>query len=154
MTAKHEGDRLGQGPYWQELVIGRPYRTFRRTIREADFVNFISATGMFEEIFIDATHDGAMGAGAVPSALTYSYIEGMLMQTFVQGTGKAMLELHLKIHAPVRVGDTIWGEVVITGVRETSKGGRAVVDSEIKVFNQNDVMVISYTVKRLIAGRP
>ncbi len=44
--------------------------TCRRTIREADLVNFISVTGMLEEIFIDETHCGAMSAGAVPGALT------------------------------------------------------------------------------------
>jgi 3-hydroxybutyryl-CoA dehydratase len=149
-----ETERLGQGPYWQDTQVGQKFQTFRRTIREADFVNFISATGMLEEIFIDATHDGAMGGGAVPGALTYSYIEGMLMQTLIQGTGKAMLELALKIHAPVRVGDTIWADVEVTGVRPTSKSGRAVVDSDVRVFNQRNELVISYSARRLIAGRP
>lgn len=146
--------RLGQGKYWQELAVGDRYVTFRRTIREADLVNFISATGMLEEIFIDATHSGAMSAGAVPGALTYAYVEGMLMQTLIQGAGLAMLELSMKMHAAVRVGDTIWAEVVVTGVRETSKGGRAVVDSDVNIYNQNDELVISYSVRRLIAGKP
>ncbi len=145
--------RLGQGPYWQDLKVGERFRTFRRTIREADLVNFISVTGMFEEIFIDAEHEGAMGGGAVPSALTMSFIEGMLMQTLIQGTGKALLEFSMKAHAPVRVGDTIWGEVEVTEVRPTSKSGRAVVSSEVKIFNQRNEIVISYLVKRLIAGR-
>ncbi len=148
------GVRLGQGPYWQELKVGGIFHTFRRTIREADLVNFIAATGMLEEIFIDGTHDGPLVSGAVPAALTYAFIEGMLMQTLIQGTGKAMLELNLKIHAPVRVGDTIWAEVEVTGVRATSKGGRAVVDSDVRIFNQRDEMVIAYSARRLIAGRP
>jgi acyl dehydratase len=146
--------RLGQGKYWEELEVGGRHRTFRRTIREADLVNFISATGMLEEIFIDVTHSGAMSAGAVPAALTYSYVEGMLMQTLIQGTGLAMLEMSMQIKGPVRLGDTIWAEVTVTGVRPTSKSGRAVVDANIDVYNQNDELVIAYTARRLIAGRP
>jgi len=150
----YPGARLGQGPYWQELQVGGKFRTFRRSIREADLVAFIGVTGMLEEIFIDATHEGAMVGGAVPAALSYAFIEGMLMQTLIQGTGKAMLELSLKIHGPVRVGDTIWAEVEVTGIRPTSKSGRAVVDSDIRIFNQRDEIVIAYSARRLIAGKP
>jgi acyl dehydratase len=146
--------RLGQGPYWEEISPGQRFQTFRRTIREADLVNFISVTGMFEEIFIDASHGGAMGSGAVPSALTLGLIEGMLMQTLIQGTGKALLEMQMKTHEPVRIGDTIWAEVEVTDVRPTSKSGRAVVASNVTIYNQCGSAVITYAVKRLIAGRP
>ncbi len=40
--------QMGQGPYWQELVVGDRFRTFRRTVTETDLVNFISCTGMLE----------------------------------------------------------------------------------------------------------
>jgi 3-hydroxybutyryl-CoA dehydratase len=145
--------RLGQGKYWDELSVGETFRTFRRTIREADLVNFISVTGMLEEIFIDATPSGAMSAGAVPGALTYSLIEGMQMQTLIQGTGLALLEMSMKMHAAVHVGDTIWAEVNVTGVRPTSKGGRGVVDTDVRIINQKDELVVSYSVRRLIAGQ-
>ena len=90
--------RLGQGFYWQDIAIGNKFQTFRRTITETDLVNFISVTGMLEAIFIDAHYEGAAMAGRpVPAALTYSMIEGMLLQTMIQGTGLAMLELTQKI---------------------------------------------------------
>ena len=147
--------RLGQGFYWQDIAVGDKFQTFRRTITEADLVNFISVTGMLEAIFIDAHYEGAAMAGRpVPAALTYSMIEGMLLQTMIQGTGLAMLELTQKIHAPVRVDDTIFATVEVTGLRPTSKSGRAVVDSLIEVFNQEGVKVMTYTAKRLLAGRP
>ena len=47
--------QLGQGFYWQDLVVGQQFRTHRRTITEADLVGFIGVTGMLEKIFIDAT---------------------------------------------------------------------------------------------------
>ena len=146
--------RLGQGLYWQELPVGYRVRPLRRTITEADLVNFISATGMLESIFVDAEHGGAMGGRPVPAALTYSFIEGMQMQTLVQGTGMALLEVNTKIDAPVRVGDSIWAAIGVEDRRPTSKGGRAVLTFKVEVLNQRSERVMTYTVKRLMAGRP
>ncbi|WP_203194275.1 MaoC family dehydratase [Xanthobacter dioxanivorans] len=146
---------LGQGAVWQDLSVGQKFRTFRRTITETDLVNFISVTGMLEAIFIDATFEGAAMSGRpVPGALTYTLIEGFILQTMIQGTGLAMLELEQRIHAPVCVGDTIWATVEVTAVRPTSRSGRAVVTSLIEVFNQSDRNVMTYTAKRLLAGAP
>ena len=147
--------RLGQGLYWQDLHAGQRFRTFRRTVTEADLVNFIGVSGMLEAIFIDAHHEGgAMQGRPVPAALTYVLIEGFILQSMIQGTGVAMLELHQKILRPVVVNDTISAEVEVVQVRETSKGGRAVVTSRVDVFNQRGEMVLTYTATRLMAGRP
>ena len=89
----------------------------------------------------------------VPGALTYTFIEGFILQSMIQGTGLAMLELHQKILAPVLVGDTIEAMVEVTGIRPTSKSGRAVVTSRIDVFKQGGVQVMTYTATRLLAGR-
>ncbi|MGE8321287.1 MAG: MaoC family dehydratase [Comamonas sp.] len=154
MNLTNDIPRMGQGVYWQDLQVGQRWRTFRRTITETDLVNFINTTGMLEAIFIDAEYEGAAMQGrAVPGALTYTFIEGFILQSMIQGTGLAMLELHQKILAPVLVGDTIWAVVEVTGVRPTSKGNRAVVTSQIQVFNQRSEPVMEYTAVRLLAGR-
>jgi acyl dehydratase len=146
---------LGQGPFWQALDVGQRFRTFRRTVTEADLVNFIGATGQTEVIFIDADYPGAIKGGRpVPSALTYSLIEGILMQTLLQNVGLALLELHQVIKAPVLVNDSVYAVVEITDIRPTSKSGRAVVTQQVTVFNQNAVTVMEYSVKRLLAGQP
>ncbi|WP_164124510.1 MaoC family dehydratase, partial [Stenotrophomonas maltophilia] len=75
------------------------FKTFRRTITETDLVNFIGVTGMVEAIFIDADYEhGAIRGRPVPAALTYAIIEGFILQTMIQGTGLAMLELAQTIH--------------------------------------------------------
>jgi 3-hydroxybutyryl-CoA dehydratase len=146
---------LGQGFYWQDLHVGQRMRTFRRTVTETDLVNFTGVTGMLEAIFIDAGFEGGAIAGRpVPGALTYCLVEGFLLQSMIQGTGLAMLELVQHIHAPVVVGDTIGAEVEVTGIRPTSKNNRAIVDSRIEVFNQRGTKVMTYTAKRMLAGRP
>ena len=147
--------RLGQGFHWQDLRVGQRFRTFRRTVTEADLVNFIGATGMLEAIFVDATFDeGAIAGRPVPAVLTYALIEGFLLQSMIQGTGLASLELHKKVLAPVVVGDSVEAVVAITSLRPTSRSGRAVVGSRVDVFNQRGVRVMTYDVTRLLAGRP
>jgi 3-hydroxybutyryl-CoA dehydratase len=146
---------MSRGFYWQELKPGPVGRTLRRTVTETDLVNFISVTGMLEAIFIDAEYPHAAIPGRlVPAALTQGLIEGMLFQTIIQGTGLALLEISTKAHGPVRVGDGIWATVDTLEVKPTSRGDRAVVTSDVKVFNQRDEMVLSYMVKRMLAGRP
>ncbi|MFT4100984.1 MAG: MaoC family dehydratase N-terminal domain-containing protein [Burkholderiaceae bacterium] len=147
--------QLGQGFYWQELTVGQKLRTHRRTITETDLVNFIGVTGMLEAMFIDALDEsGGIGGRPVPAALTYTFIEGFLLQSMIQGTGLALLEMTQTVLGPVRVGDTIHAIVEVAGLRPTSKGNRAVVDSTIEVFNQRDEKVMRYTARRLLAGRP
>jgi 3-hydroxybutyryl-CoA dehydratase len=146
---------LGQGFFWQDLQVGQRFQTLRRTITETDLVNFISVTGMLEAIFIDAAYPhGAMKGRPVPAALTYSLIEGLILQTMIQNTGLAMLESSQKVHAPVQVGDTIHGIVEVTQLRPTSKSGRAVVTSGVDVLNQEGTKVLTYSATRLLAGRP
>jgi 3-hydroxybutyryl-CoA dehydratase len=153
-TRDPELPRLGRGFVWQDLRVGQRFRTFRRTVTEADLVNFIGATGMVEAIFIEAGYEeGAIGGRPVPAALSYCLIEGFILQSMIQGTGLAMLELAQQIHGPVRVGDTIGASVEVTDIKPTSRHGRAVVTSLIEVFNQRGEKVMSYTAKRLLAGR-
>ena len=147
--------KLGQGFYWQDIQAGQRFETFARTITETDLVNFISCTGMLEAIFIESGYEGgAIQGRPVPGALTYTLIEGLILQTMIQGTGLAMLELTQKIHGPVVVGDTVHALITVDEVRPTSKSNRAVVTSTIEVFNQRNECVMTYTAKRLLAGRP
>jgi 3-hydroxybutyryl-CoA dehydratase len=155
MSSTYENiGQAGRGAYWQELQVGQKLRTFRRTITEPDLVNFISVTGMLEAIFIDVSHVGAISGRVVPAALTYSFIEGFIFQNMIQGVGLALLEVSMKAHAPVRVGDTVWAVVEVKDICPSCKHNRAVVTSEVCVFNQNDERVLSYAVKRLLAGDP
>lgn len=146
--------RLGQGFYWQDLKCGQRFRTFRRTLTETDLVQFISVTGMLEEIFIDHSQaGGTLPQRAVPAALTYSLIEGFILQTMIQGTGLALLEVHQQLLAPVAVGDTIEAMIEVTDIHPTARGGRAVVGSRIDVYNQHGTRVMTYSAARLLAGR-
>jgi acyl dehydratase len=144
----------GRGKYWQELQVGEKVRTYRRTITETDLVNFISVTGMLEVIFIDTTYPGAVAGRIVPAALTYGMIEGFIFQSQIQGVGLALLRVAIEARAPACVGDTIWATVETVGIKPTSKGNRAIVDSAVTVYNQADTVILTYSVRRMLAGDP
>lgn len=135
------------------MHVGATFRTYTRTITESDLVSFVTLTGMTDSGFLDATIVGPMGGRPVPGALTYSIIEGFIVQSLIRGTGIAMLGCTQEAIAPVHVGDTVHATIIFDDVRPTSKGNRAIVDSTIAVFNQRDEPVLRYTSRRMIAGR-
>jgi 3-hydroxybutyryl-CoA dehydratase len=146
---------VGPGFYWQDFSAGDRYRTLARTITEADIIAFVGVTGMTEVLFTDQTFgQGVAARGRVsPAALTYTLIEGIQCQTLIQATGLALLEVDKKVLAPVTAGDTVHAILEVLEVRQTSKGNRAVVTTRNDIVNQNGETVITYTAKRLIAGR-
>ena len=148
--------QLGQGQYWDELKVGEKFRTWGRTITDADIVNFINATGMLEVLFTDAefrAKSSAIPGRVAPAALVYCVAEGMLFVTLIQGTGLAFLHAEIDVKGPVIAGDTIHVEVEITEVKPTSKkDGRGLVRTRNEVINQRGEVVLVYTPLRLVKG--
>jgi acyl dehydratase len=147
---------VGIGFYWNDLTVGEKFRTLNRTITEADIVNFIGVTGMVETLFTDLSftdHPGVKGR-VVPAACTYAMIEGLLVQSTMQTTGLAMLEIEMKVLKPVVAGDTVHAEVEVSAVRPTSTGNRGIVTTKNDVVNQRGEIVITYRAVRMMAGRP
>ncbi len=150
--------QLGQGKHWDELKIGDRFKSWGRTITDADIVNFINATGMLEVLFTDAefrAKSSAIPGRVAPAALIYSVAEGMLFVTLIQGTGLAFLNAEINVKGPVVAGDTIHVEVEVTDVRPTSKNdGRGLVRTRNEVINQRGEVVLVYTPLRLVKGTP
>ena len=74
---------VGLGIAWEDLPVGRRFRSLARTITETDLVNFINNTGMVEVLFTDAEYaaqHAPRGGRLVPGALVYAIAEGLLVQ--------------------------------------------------------------------------
>lgn len=61
---------------------------------------------------------------------------------------------YIGIFATEPVGDSIWGIDETLEVKPTSRDNRAVVTSKIQIKNQDDALVLTYVVKRMLAGDP
>ena len=147
---------VGLGLYWNDLALGEKFRTIGRTITEADIVNFVGVTGMTEVLFTDLEYlkEHAPNMGRVaPGALVYSIAEGLLVQSTMQHTGLAFLNMTLDVKGPTQAGDTIHVECEVVELSATSKG-RGKVRTFNKVVNQRGETVITYNPLRIMAGRP
>ena len=147
---------IGLGKFWQDYEVGQMFQTIGRTITETDLVNFISCTGMTEVMFNNLEYikeHSAVNGRAVPGALVYATAEGLLVQSTMQHTGLAFLNMELNVEGPTFVNDTIHVEVEVLEVRQASKGNRGLVRTRNEVNDQNGDTKIWYTPLRLVQGR-
>jgi acyl dehydratase len=142
------------GIHYEEFQAGSVIRTDRRTITEADHVNFTTSYGFFEPLFMDRGFVEAQTpykARIIPGALTFSVAEGLtILSGILHGTGMAFLGVELKVLKPVFIGDTLRVEVEVTDKRETKKADRGIVTFVHRVLNQDDEPVMEYRVQRMI----
>ena len=149
-------DTVGLGFCWNDLEVGYTFKTIGRSVTEADITNFINCTGMVEVMFtnLDYLENHSKIKGRVaPGALVYTFAEGLLIQSTMQETGLAFLNMELNVEGPVIAGDTIHVECEVIEVRPTSKGGNGLVRTMNKVVNQRGETVITYNPLPLMKGR-
>lgn len=87
----------------------------RRTITEADIVNFAGVSGDFNPIHIDDLYaKGTMFKGRIVHGFfTASFISNVIGNQ-LPGPGGIYVQQHLRFTAPVRMGDTITTRVEVT----------------------------------------
>lgn len=149
-------DTVGLGLYYEDLPLGRQFKTIGRTVTEADITIFVNATGMVEVLFTNLEflkNESDIKGRVAPGALVYSFAEGLLVQSTMQHTGYAFLNMELNVDGPVFAGDTIHVECEVIESRLTSKGGRGLVRTRNKVINQHGKSVLTYTPLRLVKCR-
>lgn len=115
-------ETVGLGFCYEDLPVGREFRTIGRTVTETDITNFVSVTGMLEVLFINSDFrekESNIDGFAAPGALVYTFMEGLLTQSTMQHTGFAFLEMELKVLGPTFAGDTIHCEVEVIESRRS-----------------------------------
>ncbi len=150
-------ETVGLGIHWEDLPVGRRFRTVGRTITEADLVNFISATGMLEVLFTNTEfikHEAPIKGRLLPAALLYCYAEGLLTQSTMQRVGFAFLNMELDVKAPSFVNDTVHVVCEVIESRPSkSRPGLALVRTRNEVVNQKNETVLVYTPLRMLKGK-
>ena len=149
-------ETIGIGFPWEELPVGRTFRTQGRTITEADIVNFISSTGMLEVLFtnVEFLKEAGFEGRLVPGGQVFCFAEGLLFQTALQGVGVAFLNMELDIKGPTYAGDTIHVECeVIESRASQGKSGMGLVRTRNRVIKQDGSLVMEYTPLRLGKGK-
>ena len=150
-------ETVGLGLHFEDLPVGRRFRTIGRTVTEADIVNFCNCTGMTEVLFTNLeflAHESDIKGRPAPGALAYCLAEGLLAQATLQHTGLAFLNMELNIEQPVMAGDTIHVEVEVIEARlSRSRPGRGLVRTRNRVLKQDGSVALVYTPLRMVRCR-
>jgi len=152
---------VGLGIHFEDLPVGRKFKSLSRTITDADICAFVNVIHMTESLFTDMDfirNQSDIKGRLAPGALSYCFAEGLLAQSTMQHTGYAFLGMELNIENPAFAGDTIHVECEVTEARlSKSRPGRGLVRTRNRVVKTDGTVVLTYTPLRMVkckaAGR-
>jgi 3-hydroxybutyryl-CoA dehydratase len=131
---------------FEEIEEGQTYTTARRTITDADIVNFAGLSGDFNPLHLDdvfATEETPFGRRIAHGLLGLSVGSG-LRSEMDDWYVLAWLEVQRRFEGPVFPGDTIHTEATVKSKRRSkSKPDRGVLVVEIKLVKQDGTVVQS-----------
>lgn len=146
--------------WFDDLVIGDSLLTHRRTVSEADIVNFGGISGDYFYMHFDeiAAKDSQFGKRIAPGYFVLSAAAGLFVWPSV-GPVLANYGLDtLRFVKPVGIGDTI--QARLTCKRKIDKPAKkdqppqGVVAWDVQVSNQHGELVASYDILTLVLKRP
>ncbi|QZA16279.1 MaoC family dehydratase N-terminal domain-containing protein [Mycobacterium malmoense] len=133
------------GLWFDQAEVGMRFETPRRTVTEADVVNFAGVSGDFHELHTDAEamRDSQFGQRIAHGALVLSMVTGLRARLGIfDASLLAFAEIRRwRFLRPVLIGDTIRATNEIVQLTPTSKPDRGVMVQRVEVFNQHDVVV-------------
>ena len=152
--ANEEIETVGLGLYYEDLPLGKKFKTVGRTVQDADICAFINVIHMTEVLFTDmefVKNESDIKGRLAPGSFIYGIAEGLLAQATMQKTGYAFLHMELNIHGPVFAGDTIHVVCeVVEARRSSSRPGRALVRTKNEIYKQDGTLVMTYTPLRMV----
>src|SRR5207244_5860549 len=101
-------ETVGLGFCFEDMPVGRQFKTIGRTVTEADITNFVNCTGMVEVLFTNLeflARESDIKQRLAPAALVYAFAEGLLVQSTMQHSGFAFLHMALHVENPASAGD-------------------------------------------------
>jgi oxepin-CoA hydrolase/3-oxo-5,6-dehydrosuberyl-CoA semialdehyde dehydrogenase len=146
--------------YFEDLEIGHSLLTHRRTVSEADIVNFGGVSGDYFYMHFDeiAAKDTQFGKRIAHGYFVLSAAAGLFVSP-APGPVLANYGLdNLRFVAPVAIGDTIRARLTckrkVDRNRTDDQGrGQGVVAWDVQVTNQSDELVASYDILTLVQKR-
>ena len=145
--------------HFEEIQVGDSLLTHRRTVSEADIVNFGGVSGDYFYMHFDAiaAKDTQFGQRIAHGYFVLSAAAGLFVSP-APGPVLANYGLDtLRFVNPVAIGDTI--QARLTCKRKTDRGNRpdqppqGVVAWDVQVLNQRGELVASYDILTLVAKR-
>lgn len=157
-AARPEADVHPFRKYFDELRVGETYTTARRTVTEADLVNFAGISGDFFYAHMDEI--AARASEVFQGRVAHGYfVLSAAAGLFVDPRPGPVLANYgleaLRFTKPVRPGDTIQAKLTVKQkIPREGERPSGVVRWHVDVTNQNDELVATYDILTLVACRP
>jgi oxepin-CoA hydrolase/3-oxo-5,6-dehydrosuberyl-CoA semialdehyde dehydrogenase len=156
----HEGELHPFRKHFEDLAIGDSLLTHRRTVTEADLVNFGGVSGDYFYMHFDeiAAKDTQFGKRIAHGYFVLSAAAGLFVSP-APGPVLANYGLDtLRFVKPVGIGDTIRARLtakrkIDRNKKDPSGVGQGVVAWDVEVTNQDGELVASYDILTLVAKR-
>jgi acyl dehydratase len=142
--------------YLEDIQDGQAWETARRTVTEADIVNFCGISGDFNALHTDERFIRE------ETPFRERIAHGLLVLSMASGLKSdaddwhviAYLEEQRRFVAPVYAGDTISARWRVESVRRSrSRPGTGIVTLQVEVVNQDDTVVQTGTDVLLVGAR-
>lgn len=146
-----------QGPFtltFDQLSVGDEWESFRRTVTEADVVNFAGLSGDFNPIHVDhhAAAAGPFGKPVAHGLLGLAFASGLAAHAPRVDTVAFLAILSWKFLQPIAFGDTLRVITRVEAIEPRSRGRRGLVTWHRRLVNQDDVVVQEGTTQTLVRG--
>ncbi|MBV6450590.1 MAG: Bifunctional protein PaaZ [Anaerolineales bacterium] len=129
------------GKYFEEFMVGEKIATEKRTITEADIMQFAALTGDDNRIHTDPEFSKTtpFGKQIAHGVLGLSYALGLAWKTgMLDGTVIAFREIsEWKFVKPVFIGDSIYAEMETTETKALPRIGGGSVKISVEIKNQD-----------------
>lgn len=140
--------------FWEDFEVGEVFETRARTITEADIVSFSGWSWDTNPVHTDAedARSGRYGERIAHGLLGMSVAMGLVAGTGrFEGTSVALLGVdQWRFRLPIRIGETVFCRVRITGKRKSRSGPTGVLDRWFEVVNQDGAVAQEGSIALLI----
>jgi len=145
-------------PWFEDLRVGDRTRSrLGRTVLEADNVWFTCLTMNTNQSHFNqvAAAETEFGRPLVNSCLTLALVTGLSVADTSENAVANLGWSDVRLPRPVFVGDTLWAESEIVGLRPSdSRPGAGIVNIHTRGLNQRDEVVIEFGRAFMLRRRP
>lgn len=141
--------------YFNDIEIGRRWATFKRTVTEADIVNFAGISGDFNPLHMDEEFGktSLFGKRIAHGLLGLSMCSG-LQASEPHWAIMAFMGLDWKFSKPIFIGDTVFSSNEVKNKKDVGKDDRGIVVLSRQLINQREEVVQEGTFTLLLRKRP
>jgi len=150
-------ERLPKGLHFEDFTLGLTFKTYGRTLTDADLVQFAGISGDFNPVHMDQeTAQSTPFRGRVAHGmLVQSVATGLAVQMGIfHGTLVAIAGMDIAWKSPARVGDTLRVTMEVVEVDPSPKPKRGKIRFGVLVQKEDDTVLAESRWYTVVSRRP